>query len=111
MVLLIILCGPVCFVLCKKYPHKGLFGLCMPFCFPNNSNKTSHPRLNHNSSSTDLQNPPDMEDVYKAIKDSSGTKRDGEDLNTVIQNAKRSADNRVILAHKLDSEFVSQLNV
>ena len=83
----------------------------MPCCFPDNSNKTSHPRLNHNSSSTDLQDPPDMEDVYEAIKDSSGTKRDGEDLNTVIQNAKRSTANRAILAHKLNSEFFSQPNV
>ena len=52
-----------------------------------------------------------MEDVFEAIKDLSGTKRDGEDLNTVIQNAKRNAANRAVLAHKLDSEFVSQLNV
>ena len=103
MVLLVTLCGPICIVLRKKYPPKGLFGLCMPCCFPDNSNKTSHPRLNHNSSSTDLQDPPDMEDVYEAIKDSSGTKRDGEDLNTVIQNAKRSAANRAILAYKLDT--------
>ena len=111
MVLLVILCGPIRIVLCKKYPYKGLFGLCMPCCFPDNSNKTSHPRISHNSNSTDPQDLPHMEDKYEAIKDSSGTKRDGEDLNTVIQNAKRSTANRAALAHKLDSECVSQPNV
>ena len=52
-----------------------------------------------------------MENVFEANKDLSGSKRDGEDLKTIIQNAKKSAANRAALAHKLDSEFVSQPNV
>ena len=52
-----------------------------------------------------------MEDVFEAIKDLPGVKRDGEDLKTVIQNAKRSTVNRAALAHKHDSELLSQPNV
>ena len=52
-----------------------------------------------------------MEEMYETIKNSMGTKRDGKDLDTVIKNAKRSAANRAILAHKLDTEFDSQPNV
>ena len=73
MVLLIILCGPVRFVLCKKYPCKGMFGLCLPCCFPDSDNKTSHSTPHHNLSTTDLHDPPDMEEVYETIKDSMGT--------------------------------------
>ena len=49
-----------------------------------------------------------MEAVYETIKDSREMKEDGEALDTVIRNAKRSAANRAILAHKLDTEFDPQ---
>ena len=95
----------------KKYSHKGLFVLCMPCLFSDRSNNTSHPRITHNPSSEDPQDPPDMEDVFKAIKDLPGVKKGDEDLKTVIQNAKKSTANRAALAHRLDSEFFSQPNI
>ena len=52
-----------------------------------------------------------MEDVYEAIKDSTEMKKDGEALETVIRNTKRSAANRAILAHKLDTEFDPQPSI
>ena len=83
----------------------------MPCLFSDRSNKTSHPRITHNPDSEDPQDPPDMEDVFKAIKDSPRVKRGDEDLKTVIQNAKKSTANRAALAYRLDSKLVYQPNV
>ena len=66
---LIILCGPVRFVLRKKYQYKGMFGLCLLCCFPASDNKTSHSTPHHNSSTTDLYDPPNIEAGYETIKD------------------------------------------
>ena len=111
LVLLAILYRPIHIVLHKKYPHKGLFGLCMPCLFSDSSNKTSHPKITHNPDSENPQDSLDMEDVFKAIKDLPGVKRSGEDLKSVIQNAKRSTAHRAALAHKLDSEFIPSQDV
>ena len=66
------------------------------------------PVISHNytaSTHTDLEDPPaHMEAVYKTLKGSRKMMEDGEDLESVIRNAKRSAANRAIVAHKLDTE-------
>ena len=107
MVLLILLCGPVRFVLQKKYPKKGIFGICLPCCFPFSGNKTapSTPQ-NHTISNTTHRKdpPPDIETVYETLKESREMKEGGDDLDAVIRNIKRSAANRAIMAHKLDTE-------
>ena len=47
--------------------------------------------------------PADMESVYESLENSR-EKKDGEDLESVIRNAKRSSANRAVLVHKLDTE-------
>ena len=50
-----------------------------------------------------LRSPADMDAMNQTLKDSSKMKEDGEDLEFVISNAKRSAANRAIAAHKLNT--------
>ena len=53
----------------------------------------------------DPKDPPaDIESVYETLEDSREMKEDGEDLESVIRNAKRSAANCAALGYKLDTE-------
>ena len=91
----------------QEIDKKGIFGICLPCCFPSSGNKTAHstPHNHKSSTTTDLEDPTaDMEAVYETLKESREMKEGREDLDAVIRNVKRSAANRAVMAYKLDTE-------
>ena len=89
----------------------GLFGTCLPCCFPppNKEHVKPEPAISYNSDTVcdpvePEGDPVDMESVYESHEDSRKKKEEAEDLKSVIRHAKLSAGNRAIKAHRVDTE-------